>query len=185
MNIVYLLKRLYWDFTKGKNRRFVYLNELLSHIPGDFGMHLRSAIIPKYFDSSGQNILIYQGVKFRRIERIQVGDNVTIGIDNFFQASAGLSIGDNTIMGPGVKIWTINHRFDSIDKPIIEQGYDYKPVKIGKNCWLGANVFVMPGVTIPDGCVVAAGSVVGIKKYPPYSIIIGNPARVIGYRNKD
>lgn len=53
-----------------------------------------------------------------------------------------------------------------------------KPVKIGKNCWLGASVIVLPGVEIGEGCTIGAGSVV-TKNIPPYSIAAGNPAKII------
>jgi acetyltransferase-like isoleucine patch superfamily enzyme len=58
-------------------------------------------------------------------------------------------------------------------------------VVIGRDVWIGANAFVMPGVQLGDGCVVAAGAVVGAKKYPPYKILAGNPARVIGTRQTE
>ena len=53
----------------------------------------------------------------------------------------------------------------------------------GRGCWLGADVFVMPGVDLPEGCVVAARSVVAKKAYPPFSILAGYPARVVGRRD--
>lgn len=178
MLIMKLLRAIRQDLTSYQ-ARFNYLNFFLSEIPGEFGMELRSVIIPIFFQSAGKNIKILQGSRFNGIGKIKVGNEVTIGIDNFIQGSAGLTIGDNTTFGPGVKIWTINHRFDSATQPILEQGYEYKPVSIGANVWIASNVFIMPGVTIPDGCIISAGAVVGIKKYPPFSIIAGNPARVI------
>jgi acetyltransferase-like isoleucine patch superfamily enzyme len=66
----------------------------------------------------------------------------------------------------------------------LQQGHEKKPVVIGGDVFIASNSFIMPGVTIPDGCIVAAGSVVGVKNYPPYSIIAGNPARVVGSRKK-
>lgn len=178
---VALLKALRQDLTSHQ-QRFNYLNAMISDIPGEVGMVLRSHFIPRFFKSAGKGIRILPGAGFNGIGKIIAGDGVIIGIDNFFQASAGLTIGDHTMFGPGVKIWTINHRFEALDRPIIEQGYDNKPVSIGSHVWIGSNVFVMPGVEIPDGCIVSAGAVVGVKKFPPYSIIAGNPARAIGTR---
>jgi acetyltransferase-like isoleucine patch superfamily enzyme len=175
------LKRIYWDLGD-KIGRFNYLNIILMHLPGSFGKMTREKIIPKYFKRCGKGISIHEGVKFRGIHEIEVGSNFSLGDDNFLQASGGLCIGNDVMFGPGVKIWTINHRFDEIELPISEQGYELKPVKIGNGVWLGANVIILPGVTLADGCVVSAGSVVGIKSYPEYAIIAGNPARVIGTR---
>lgn len=93
-----------------------------------------------------------------------------------------MSIGDYSILGPSVKIWSLNHIFTDPDVWIPDQGYEYLPVKIGKYVWVGANVFVMPGAEISDYCIISAGSVVGAKRYPAGSILAGNPARKIGSR---
>ncbi|MEW8508785.1 MAG: DapH/DapD/GlmU-related protein [Candidatus Thiodiazotropha sp.] len=74
-------------------------------------------------------------------------------------------------MGPGVKIWTQNHIFDDPDKPINESGYSYAPVSIGKDIWIGANSFIMPGTIIGNGCVISAHSCVGGKNWLENSII--------------
>ncbi len=105
-------------------------------------------------------------------------------MDNFVQAAGGLTIGDYTLLGPGVKIWTTNHVFENPDELIRKQGAEYRSVSIGSDVWIGSNAFIMPGTELGDGCIVSAGSVVGAKKYPPYSILMGNPARVIGNRKK-
>lgn len=176
-----LVQALQQDFSSSQSR-FNYLNFFLSNLPGEFGIELRSSILPRFFYRAGKGVRVLQGARFNGVKHLEVGEGVIIGIDNFFQASAGLTIGDHTMTGPGVKIWTINHRTDSLDMPVQSQGYVRKPVEIGANVWLGANVFVMPGVHLPDGCIVSAGSVVGVKRYPPYTVIAGNPARVIAMR---
>ncbi len=177
------LKEIYWADFASKDARFQYINAFLASVPGLLGSKLRARIIPKYFRHAGCNTFIARRVGFCGAKYLSVGDNVGFAEDDLIQAQGGLTIGDNTIFGPSVKIWTVNHKFDAIDVPIIEQGFEKKPVMIGKNVWIGANAFVMPGVEIPDGCIVSAGAVVGIKQYKPFSIIAGNPARVIGTRN--
>ncbi|HVK98838.1 MAG TPA: acyltransferase [Dongiaceae bacterium] len=179
----YAIKQVYWELSH-PNQRFLYLEALLSWVPGYLGLLWRKKFYARYFERCGSNLTVYQGVKIRNVHHMSVGDDVYLGIDNTFQAGGGLIIKDRTAFGPGCKVWTLNHRFDELDKPIMEQGYEYRPVVIGPDVWLAANVFVMPGVELPEGCVVSAGSVVGAKKYPPYSIIAGNPARVIGNRKK-
>jgi len=144
---------------------------------------MRHRHIPRRFAEAGRRIKIHEGVRFRGIHRIRCGDDVEIGVDNFLQASGGLVLGHRVITGPDVRIWTINHVFDDPGRPIAEQGYDYDPVFIGSDCWLGAGVFVMPGVELPEGCVVSAHSVVSRKKYPPFAILAGHPARVISRRD--
>ncbi len=178
-----ILKTLYWEL-RDRKKRFQYINAIVTNIPGQFGMHIRSRLIPKYFKKCSKDVSIAPGARYRGAEFITVGNHVSIGIDNFLQASAGLTLDDHVLLGPGIKIWTVNHKFDDLDTPIKKQGYEHKPVYIGKNVWIGAGSFIMPGVELPKGCIVSAGSVVGVKKYPEYALIAGNPARVIGNRKK-
>src|SRR5690606_27985315 len=128
------------------------------------------------------NVRIMAGCRFRSIENLEVGDNVNIGFDNFLQSIGGLTIGNDVSFAPGVKIWTTNHNIDDPDVPMRDQGQTNKPVVIGDDVFVASNAFVLPGAILPRGCVVSAGAVVSGKAYRPYSILAGNPARVIGYR---
>ncbi len=184
ITLTFALKRMYWEL-KDRYGRFDYLLFFLRNLPGDFGFLIRQKYLSSYFESCGDNVKIHTGARFRNVHQISVGNNVEIGVDNFLQAGGRLSVGDGTLLGPGVKVWTVNHRFENPDQPIVEQGYDRIPVTIGANVWIGANAFIMPGVELGEGCIVSAGAVVGAKKYPAYSIIAGNPGRVIGNRKKD
>jgi acetyltransferase-like isoleucine patch superfamily enzyme len=131
---------------------------------------------------AGKNLQVMAGCRFRSIENLAVGDNVNIGFDNFLQAIGGLTMGDNVSTAPGVKIWTTNHNIDDPDIPMRDQGQTNKPVVIGDDVFIASNAFIMPGTTLPRGCIVSAGAVVSGKTYRPFSILAGNPARVIGYR---
>ncbi len=85
-------------------------------------------------------------------------------------------VGDYTMFGPNVTIATAGH---PILPKLRQQGYQYNaPVHIGKNCWIGAGVLIMPGITIGDNVVVGAGSVV-TKNLPSNVIAVGNPCRVL------
>ncbi|MBQ8254175.1 MAG: sugar O-acetyltransferase [Clostridia bacterium] len=85
-------------------------------------------------------------------------------------------VGDNTMLGPNVVLATAGH---PIEPSLREKAYQYNiPVRIGNNCWLGAGVIVLPGITIGDNTVVGAGSVV-TKDLPPNVIAVGNPCRVL------
>jgi acetyltransferase-like isoleucine patch superfamily enzyme len=179
--MIWLTKIFFWEI-KDKTRRFDYLNAIIMQIPGLLGLELRRIIITPYFKSCGKDIHILEGVRFRGIHMIEVGDNVRIGVDIFIQGAGGVKLGNYVMLGPGVKIWSINHKYDDINIPIPDQGYNYDPVTIGTGVWIGADAFVLPGVNIPEGCVVSASSVVHKKSYPPYSILVGNPCRVVGSR---
>ena len=85
-------------------------------------------------------------------------------------------VGDYTQFGPNVVLATAGH---PILPELREQGYQYNaPVRVGRNCWLGANVVVVPGVTIGDNVVVGAGSVV-TKDLPDNVIAVGNPCKIL------
>lgn len=85
-------------------------------------------------------------------------------------------VGDHTMFAPNVTVATAGH---PILPELREQGYQYNmPVHIGRNCWLGAGVLVMPGVTIGENTVIGAGSVV-TKDIPANVVAVGNPCRVL------
>lgn len=85
-------------------------------------------------------------------------------------------VGDYTMFGPNVTIATAGH---PISPGLREEGYQYNlPVHIGRNCWFGAGVMVMPGITIGDNTVIGAGSVV-TKDIPDNVVAVGNPCKVL------
>ena len=109
-------------------------------------------------------------------KNIKLGKNVFVNINNYFMNGATIKIGDNVFIGPSCGFYTANHPLDYTNR---NQGLEKAlPIKVGDNCWFGANVSVMPGVTIGAGCVIAAGAVV-TKDMPANSLIAGAPAKVI------
>jgi len=173
----HLIRELLNDF--GRNQ---IMYSLVRNCPGESGFALRHWVMRKRFKKIGQDVRIHEGVRLRNAHKIELGNRVTLGVENFIQAGGGVEIGDDSVLGPGVKVWTQNHAFADPNTPIRDQGADYRKVVIGKDVWIGANAFIMPGAEIGDGAVISAAAVVGGKKIPPYSILAGNPARVIGSR---
>lgn len=107
-----------------------------------------------------------------------------IGPDAFWSAKGGISIGNNVIFGPETVLWSFNHDYKS-DKFIPYGGGDIlKKITIEDNVWIGMRAIVLPGVHIGEGAIIAAGSVV-VKDVPPFSIVGGNPAKIVGERDKD
>lgn len=85
-------------------------------------------------------------------------------------------VGDYTMFGPNVTVATAGHPLAPELRP---QGYQYNAaVRIGKNCWLGAGVIIVPGITIGDNVVIGAGSIV-TKDLPDNVIAVGNPCRIL------
>lgn len=117
-------------------------------------------------------------------EYIEIGDCVFIGSFPDIYGRGGINIGDNVIIGPRITIHTVNHNFESNSLLPYDNKSFLKPVTINDNVWIASNVILVPGVTIGEGAVVASGSVV-TKDVPKCSIVGGNPAKVIKYRNID
>lgn len=106
---------------------------------------------------------------------IHIGKNVFININNYFMDGADITIGDYVFIGPYCGFYTANHPLDYKNR---NKGLEIAlPITIGNNVWIGANVSVMPGVTIGDGCVIAANTVV-TKDIKPNSLVAGVPARI-------
>jgi acetyltransferase-like isoleucine patch superfamily enzyme len=115
---------------------------------------------------------------------LKVGNQSSIGPYSYIGCSGYIEIGNNVMMSPRVSIYSENHVFSNTSIPMIEQGVKRSFVKIEDDCWIAANAVILAGVTIGRGAVVAAGSVV-TKDVPPYSIVAGNPAKVIKSRQKN
>ena len=117
-------------------------------------------MFPPFYSECGRNIYI--------------GKNVFINCCCHFQDQGGIYIGDGALIGSFVVLATINHGLNPAQRPDNHPS----PIHIGKNVWLGSHCTVLPGVTIGDNSVIAAGAVV-TKDVPAYSVAAGVPARVI------
>lgn len=164
--------------------RLVYLN-FARYLPRsssryNFGAQkIRAYLASKILVKAGKNINIETGALFDC--NIKLGDNSGIGV-NCRLTLGPITIGNNVMMGPDVIIHTRNHRHDRWDIPMNEQGFEEaRPVIIGNDVWIGSRVIILPGVTIGDGCIIGAGAVV-TKSIEPFSIAVGNPAKIIKKR---
>ena len=114
------------------------------------------------------------------------GRNITFGKEVFvntnctFMDRGGIIIGDGTMIGPNVSLTTLNH-----DPNPEKRHVTYcQPIRIGKQVWIGLGAIVLPGVTIGDGAIVAAGAVV-TKDVPPLAVVAGVPAAIIDWASKE
>jgi maltose O-acetyltransferase len=119
-------------------------------------------------------------------ENISIGDNVYVGPGAYFDATGDLVIGNGVIFGPEVTIYTRSHNYDStcLEALPFDQKMVVAPVVICEYVWVGTKVIILPGVTVGKGAVIAAGAVV-TKDVPEYSVVGGNPAKVLKYRNRE
>lgn len=116
---------------------------------------------------------------------IEIGHNCFIGPNCEIASShALLKIGNNVFIALGCNINNINHKYENNEKLPFNEEHIVSPIEIGDNVWIGMRSIILAGVKIDEGAVVAAGSVV-TKSVPKCAIVGGNPARIIGWRNKE
>lgn len=128
----------------------------------------------------GKQVNIEKGATFNG--KVSIGDYSGIGVD--CEMNGPVTIGRYVNMGPEVVVYTQNHAFNRIDIPMQKQGYDnVRPVVIGDDVWIGRRVIILPGVKIGEGCVIGAGAIVA-KDIPPYSVVVGNPAKIVKVRKE-
>lgn len=113
---------------------------------------------------------------------VLIGDRTKIGLSNTIIGP--VTIGNDIRLAQNITLSGLNHNYQEINTPIHTQGVSTSPIFIEDSTWIGANVVVLAGVTIGKHCVIAAGSVV-TKNIPPYSVAVGNPARVVKQYNPD
>ena len=112
-------------------------------------------------------------------KNIRVGKNTFINFDCTFMDLGGITIEDDVRIAPQCKLITENHDFAPDERHILHNA----PIHIKRNAWLGAGAIILPGVTIGENAIVAAGAVV-TKDVPDNCIVGGNPANIIKHINK-
>jgi len=119
---------------------------------------------------------------------VTIGDYVNFSSDVFISVTTGasLSIGRDSLVGPGTKFHTTNHAFDDLRRPIREQGDRPGPnqIVVGEDVWIGSNCVILSGVVIGSHTVIGAGSIV-TASIPPWVVAAGNPCRVLKSRRTE
>ncbi len=158
-------------------------------------LHFKSTmrkLCKRRFKRFGDGAEFRAGAYAEACSKISIGNRVIVRPGSFLFADpakdgAGIFIADDVLLGPSVYLYTNNHEFSKHDTPIIEQGYPESTlldsIYIERGAWIGANVVILPGVTIGANSVVGAGSVV-TKSVPPGVVVAGNPAQMIKDSNE-
>ena len=136
----------------------------------------RKYLMGQIFGKLGQNVHLEAPFYLDYGYRTTIGDDFFSNFNLTILDGGGVEIGDRVFIGPTVGIYTANHPTDVRRR---EKGYEWAlPVKIGNKVWIGGGVTILPGVTIGDNTVIAAGSVV-TKDIPANVVAAGNPCKVI------
>ena len=147
----------------------------------------RRRMIDELFGAVGSNVSVGHGFTCDFGSNIYIGSNVSINLNCTFIDCNRITIGNDVLIAPCVHLNTAAHPIELVERltPDWSPGsseYRFRtyalPIKIGNGCWIGANVVVLPGVTIGGGAVIGAGSVV-TKDIPANVVAVGNPCRVV------
>jgi maltose O-acetyltransferase len=155
----------------------------ISYMPFSFGLTkpFRGFLCRFFLKKCGKNINIERRACLFG-SNIEIGDNSGIGINARLYSGGGIIIGNDVMMGEDVVILSQNHKHSDITRSMRGTGYELAPVIIEDDVWIGLRVIILPGVRISRSSIVGAGAVV-TKNVPPFSIVAGNPARVIKTRD--
>lgn len=180
------------------------MSQLRKHLKFSWKNHLRSFIQRQRLGFLGKKVHIDKNVELMRFPRniriddevvikdgaricscnekamISIGKRTTVGYHNFIFASQSIEIGDDCLIAPFVYIVDSNHSIKK-ETNINTQPNQTKPIKIGNGVWIASNVTILMGVTIGDGAVIAANSVLN-KDVNPFEIWGGSPAKKISER---
>lgn len=136
----------------------------------------RNEIMRKLFKSVGENVWIEPDFRCEFGKNITIGNDVYINFGCVILDCGQVSIGDRTLIGPNVGIFSGNHTVDAEERT--SGGLVPKPITIGSRVWICGNVSIVPGVCIGDDSIIGAGSVV-THDIPSGVIAAGNPCRVL------
>lgn len=139
---------------------------------------------PRGFRHCGRNVRITPQVTISHPHLITIGDNVVIHRGVTINGGGGLVIGNNVGISYQTTIWTLDHTFHGGQQIPFDDDVFMRPVLIHDNVAIGANVCITPGVEVGEGAIIGMGAVV-TSDVRPLAVMFGNPARVIGYRDKD
>jgi len=175
--LAFLLALPYILMYRYKPKNFMQISEFISLIPFSIGKKIRYEFYQRTLEHCGENVTFHFGTVVNYPD-IRLGDNVSL---NRYNNLGFVDMGDNVLTATGCVFVSGRHTHDTSDTsiPIKEQQGGRRKITVGNDVWVGTNAIVMESVG--DGCVIGAGAVV-TRPVEPYSVAVGNPARVIKKR---
>lgn len=150
-------------------------NTIICHIPSN---KIRQIWLKTLGMRICGDIMIYDGFHIRNPRGIIIESGVSIGPNVLLDGRRGLSLGKGTVIAYGAVIWTLHHDYN--DDNFCGKG---ATVEIGDHAWICSRAIILPGVKIGKAAIIASGAIV-TKDVPPYSIVGGIPAKIIGHRDQ-
>ena len=170
---------LYWSLNLFLNSDSLFsgFSQFLGLLPGKSGNYLRSAFYRYTMNNCCKDAVISFMVLFAQRDT-DIGPGVYIGPNSNI---GSCTIGKNTLIGSSVHVMSgkKQHMFDDVALSIKDQGGNLEKISIGEDCWIGNGTLIL--ASIGEKCVVGAGSVV-TSEIPAYSVVAGNPAKIIKHR---
>ncbi len=158
-----------------------YVAWIFRYLPGFEGFTARYLFYKLLCKKMSSFPFIFPGAHLQHCYGIEAGKNLNLNRGVHIYGRGGVKFGDYVLIGPNVVITSSQHKYDIKGVPILFQGHELQPVVIGNDVWIGANVVILPGVTVGDGTIIGAGAIV-TDDTDPYSIVGGVPAQKIGER---
>jgi acetyltransferase-like isoleucine patch superfamily enzyme len=165
----------YWKSIIGSKRIKTYSSSTISILSKLRLVNGGSIEIGKYSHIHDYAMILTYGGK------VKIGKYFSLNPFSIIYGHGGVRIGDNVRIAAHTVMAAANHIFKDKNIPIRDQGLITQGIIINDDVWVGANCTILDGVEIGKGCVIGAGAVVN-KSLPPFSIAVGNPARVISQR---
>jgi acetyltransferase-like isoleucine patch superfamily enzyme len=166
--------RLLWSVLNPRNAAHMF--KILNYYSYTHVTELRQV-------TRGKGVVVAPTVSFANGRNITIGDRSRIGANVSLWAGPGqgrIVIGPDALFAPNVMLTAASYRFND-GSPVTTQAMDEGDIIVGADVWLGYGVVVLPGITIGDRAILAAGAIV-TKDVPRNAIVGGNPAKVIGTR---
>ena len=163
--------------------RFILIFENVNYIPLFNIYKIRVFLYKIVLKKIGKNCMIGPNVSIKYPENLSLGNRVSIHRGTYINAISGISIGDNCGISNNCTFSGGQHIHESIDIPIKDQGMKLDPILIDEDVLIGNNSVITSGTVVKRGTYIGALTLVN-GKIPEYSIVLGNPCRIIGKRNQ-
>jgi acetyltransferase-like isoleucine patch superfamily enzyme len=168
-----------------KKEFYEIFETLFSIVPLTIGNYTRKILYKLVLKKCGKNFKTGIRIKIQEPSNISLGNNVELNYGVWIAANkhkkGSIKIGDNVLIGPYTILHSGNHIFKNPNISINKQGFEFDEIVIKDDVWIAARCTILSGVTIGEGSVIAAGSVI-TKDIPPFSVVAGVPGKIISKR---